>query len=193
MANDISRAVGYQQTWINPLFATYGSPLAQMMTTWLYGDRQSNPFADQPDQWPRAGRVAFIDRSLSFSCPSSTPVITTANLGGGKNILVFSRTASITTTTPFASPSGSTASAFVPIPSDLGNYVNVQIKRQDGFIDQESAAVNNNYGNGTKPFIRPAPEMWLGNQAREFTVTNNSGISLTVTLTFQIALLDTGR
>ena len=180
------RAVGYSNQWSSPLFATYGSALSLAMTGWLYGDKQSNPFADQPDQWYRAGRIAFIDRQLTFTLPAtSTPVITTANLGGGKNILVFSRTATVTL--------NAVPGTFTPIPNDLANYVSVQIRRQDGFIDMETAPVNNNFGNGTRPFIRPAPEFWLGNQSREFTVVNTSALAVNLTLVFQIALLDTGR
>lgn len=187
---DAPRSFGYSNQWSNPLFSTYGSPLAESMTAWLYGDRQSNPYADSPAEWPRTGRIAFIDRAISFSLPNSTAVTTTTNLGGGKNILVFSRAYAIATTTPFATPG---SSVITPVPNDLGNYVSVQIKRQDGFIEQETAPVNNNYGVSGRPFIRPAPEFWLGTQLREFTATNTSTISLSLTLVFQIALLDTGR
>ena len=180
------RAVGYSNQWSNPLFATYGSALSLAMTGWLYGDRQSNPYWDKPDEWYRSGRIAFVDRVVSFSPGSSaTPSIVTANLGGGKNVLVFSRSATVVLS--------SVPGTFQPLPNELANYVTVQIKRQDGFIDQETAPINNNYGVSGRPFIRPAPEFWLGNQAREFTLINNSGVSLTVNLVFQIALLDTGR
>ena len=109
MANEDSRSVGYQQMWSNPLFSTYGSPLSQAMTRWLYADPNSNPYANDEAQWAKAGRVAFIDRTISFVLTDSTPKIVTASLGGGKNILVFSRSANLTYTpndsgTPFVVP-----------------------------------------------------------------------------------------
>jgi len=180
------RSFGYSNQWSNPLFATYGSALSLAMTSWLYGDRQSNPFWDQPAEWPRSGRIAFVDRVVNFTPGAgTTPQVVTANLGGGKNVLVFSRTATVTLS--------AVPGTFQPLPNELANYVTLQIKRQDGFIDQETAPINNNYGVSGRPFIRPAPEFWLGNQAREFTLTNLSGLAINVAVVFQIALLDTGR
>lgn len=192
MANDVTRSNGYSQQWANPLFSTYGNPLSQAMTAWLYGDQQSNPYATEPTEWPRSGRVAFIDRSLTFTLSAAKPtVITTANLGGGKNILVFSRSANYGN--PLASFENYTP---IPVPNDALNLVTCRIQRQDGFIDMETAPINNNFGTAGRPFIRPAPEFWLGNQSREFTVGTAIPLgenTLDITLTFQIALLDTGR
>ena len=180
------RSIGYTNQWANPLFATYGSALSLAMTSWLYGDKQSNPFWDQPGEWYRAGRIAFIDRVINFTPgASATPQVVTANVGGGKNVLVFSRSAVVKRDV--------VPGTFTPVPNELSDYITVQIRRQDGFIDQETAPVNNNYGVAGRPFIRPAPEFWLGNQSREFTLINTSGIAVTVSLVFQIALLDTGR
>ena len=190
MANETSRAVGYSQIWANPLFSTYGSPLSQAMTDWLYGDKYSNPYADDVASWPKAGRIAFIDRTLTFTLTAAKPtVITTANLGGGKNILVFSRSANYASQPP-------DATASIPVPNDVLNFVTCQIRRQDGFTDMETAPINNNFGTSGRPFIRPAPEFWLGTQLREFTVAApvlTGEQTLDVSLTFQIALLDTGR
>lgn len=187
------RSIGYSNQWSNPLFATYGSALSLAMTGWLYGDKQSNPFADQPDQWYRAGRIAFLDRTLTFNLDAtSTPVITTSNLGGGKNILVFSRSATVSPVEIPEPPEGE-CPCFPPVPNERGNYVTLQIRRQDGFIETETAPINNNFGNNGRPFIRPAPEFWLGNQSREFTAVNLLGVAATLRVTFQIALLDTGR
>jgi hypothetical protein len=177
-----------QGGWFNPAFATYGTPLAQKLTNWLYEDRVSNPTWQQPSEWAKVGRVAFLDRAVNIGpvAPSSTLAVT-ANLGGGKNIIIFSRQATV------RDEDAPAAGAYPVLPNELASYVSLQIQRQSGFIDTEDAPINNNFGFGYKPFIRPVPELWLGNETRTFTVTNTSAVTVNVLLTFQIALLDTGR
>lgn len=174
--------------YINPVFSTYGTPLAKQLTNWLYGDRTSNPSWDQESAWSKVGRVAYLDRTVKIlAVQNGTSAVSTVNLGGGKNIIVFSRQATVR----FAEAPAPAAMLFLP--NEIGSYVSLQIQRESGFIDVEDAPINNNFGLGQSPFIRPSPELWLGNETRQFTVTNNSGAVVDVILTFQIALLDTGR
>lgn len=180
-----------QGGWFNPAFATYGTPLAQKLTNWLYEDRVSNPAWQQPSEWAKVGRVAFLDRTVNIglvpAVGAGTTVSVTANLGGGKNIIIFSRQATV------RAAEAPAAGSYPVLPNELASYVSLQIQRQSGFIDTEDAPINNNFGFGYKPFIRPVPELWLGNETRTFTVTNTSQVDVNVLLTFQIALLDTGR
>ncbi len=184
--NDARNFATEQGGYINPVFSTYGTPLAKQLTNWLYADRTSNPAWDQESQWARVGRVAYLDRTVAItSLATGTSTVSTVNLGGGKNIVVFSRQATVRFTTP--------PGTMLVLPNQISSYVNVEIQRQSGFIDVEDAPIANNFGSGNEPFIRPSPELWLGNETRQFTFTNNSGSTVDVSLTFQIALLDTGR
>ena len=185
------------QAWCAPAFSTYGQSLGCYMTQWIYGDRQSNPFSEDRSKWPTTGRVAFLDRTVTFTSiaaavagPPIVPTIATqqVNIGGGKNVIVFARQASVITA---AAPA--VGAAFSVLPNEDASYVNVQIQRQSGFIDVEDAPVNNNFGFGYSPNIRPVPELWLGNETRQITVSNFSNNAVKVVLTFTIALLDTGR
>jgi len=185
-----------QAMFVNPAFANYGTPYGYRMTEWLFGDKQSNPYWDQPEKWFHSGRVAFIDRTVSFL---SVPVVTGGglipgaatqqiNLGGGKNVIIFCRQASVlTSTAPIP------AAAFAALPNENASYVHAQIQRQSGFIDVEMAPIQNNFGFGWRPNIRPVPELWLGNESRQVTINNFSNNLVNVTLTFTLALLDTGR
>ena len=186
-----------QAALTNPAFANYGTAYGYRMTEWLYGDRQSNPFWDQPDKWHTVGRVAFLDRAVTFTAVAAavvapfTPTVATqqVNLGGGKNVIVFARMATvINTTAPVGAPP-----VYTVLPNEQASYVDVQIQRQSGFIDVETAPIQNNFGFGFKPNIRPVPELWLGNETRQITVTNNSNNAVKVVFTFLLALLDTGR
>lgn len=186
-----------QQAWCAPAFSTYGQALGTRMTEWLYADRQSNPFADDRSKWPTTGRVAFLDRVVTFTAVAAATIgppfvpgtaQLSVNIGGGKNVIIFSRQATvISTTAPGA------GAAFAVLPNEQASYVDLQIQRQSGFIDVESAPINNNFGFGFRPNIRPVPELWLGNESRLFTVSNNSNNIVKVVLTFTLALLDTGR
>jgi hypothetical protein len=155
----------------------------------LYADRQSNPFASDPSKWPTTGRIAFLDRAVTFTTINAGATqIQQVNIGGGKNVIIFSRQASVITA---AAPAVGTA--FAVLPNEDASYVDLQIQRQSGFIDVETAPIQNNFGFGWRPNIRPVPELWLGNESRQITVTNNSNNAVKVVLTFTLALLDTGR
>jgi hypothetical protein len=179
-----------QNSYCAPSFSTYGQALGARMTEWLYADRQSNPFADDRSKWPTVGRIAFLDRVVLF--PSVAAAATTTsqvNIGGGKNVIVFSRQAAVLNTT---APAGAPP-AYPVLPNEQASYVDLQIQRQSGFIDVETAPISNNFGFGWAPNIRPVPELWLGNESRQITVTNNGSNTVKIVLTFTIALLDTGR
>ena len=180
--------------WCAPSFSTYGQALGCRMTEWLYADRQSNPYADDRSKWPTTGRVAFLDRVVTFTTVPALAAgiagqaIQQVNIGGGKNIIVFSRQATVINTTAPA-----VGVAYAVLPNEQASYVDVQIQRQSGFIDVETAPIQNNFGFGWLPNIRPVPELWLGNESRQFTVFNNSNNAVKVVFTFTVALLDTGR
>ena len=182
------------QQWCAPSFSTYGQALGTRMTEWLYADRQSNPFAADPSKWPTTGRIAFLDRAVTFTTVPAVAggiagqAIQQVNLGGGKNVIIFSRQATVITT---AAPAAGVA--FSVLPNEDASYVDLQIQRQSGFIDVETAPIQNNFGFGWRPNIRPVPELWLGNESRQITVFNNSTTVVKVVLTFTLALLDTGR
>ncbi len=179
--------------YVNPLFSTYGTPLAKQLTDWLYCDQTSNPLWNQPSQWAKVGRVAFLDRTVTFESVAPGDTSTqSVNLGGGKNILLFSRQASLRDTATAGVLPASTPNTRV-LPNELGSYCVLKIERQSGFIDTETAPVNNNFGFGFQPYIRPVPEFWLGNEIRTFTFTNSSDVTVRADFTFCIALLDTGR
>jgi len=183
-----------QNSWCAPSFSTYGQSLGARMTEWLYADRQSNPMAENRAAWPTVGRIAFLDRVVTFTAvpavaAAPTNIVTQQiNLGGGKNVIIFSRQAAVITT---EAPAAGTA--FAVFPNEQASYVNLQIQRQSGFIDVETAPINNNFGFGWAPNIRPVPELWLGNETRQVTVTNLSKNVVNISLTFTLALLDTGR
>ena len=91
--------------WCAPSFSTYGQALGCRMTEWLYVDRQSNPNADDRSKWPTTGRIAFLDRVVTFTTVAAAAggvagqAIQQVNIGGGKNIIVFSRQATVINTT----------------------------------------------------------------------------------------------
>ena len=181
-----------QAALCNPAFASYGVPYGYRMTEWLYADRQSNPFAGEPAKWSSVGRVAFLDRTVTFTAVPAVGGVNTqiqqVNLGGGKNIIIFARMATaVVATAPIA------GTTFPVLPNEEASYVTLQIQRQSGFIDVETAPIQNNFGFGWRPNIRPVPELWLGNESRQFTLQNFSFNVINVSLTFTCALLDTGR
>jgi hypothetical protein len=180
------------QQYISPAFATYGPAYAARMTEWLYSDRQSNPLWDRPAEWHKQPfRVAFLDRAVTFTSVTAgsfaTPGTATeiVNIGGGKNVIVFARQASVLDVDAPAT--------YNVLPNEQASYVDIQIQRQSGFIDLERAPVNNNFGFGWSPNIRPVPELWLGNETRQISAFNAGTNDVRIVLTFTVALLDTGR
>lgn len=194
MENPTTLTAAQQAAYTNPAFASYGVPYGFRMTDWLYGDRQSNPYWNQPEKWGGVGRVAFLDRVVTFAAVPAVAAgvpgtqVQQVNLGGGKNVIIFARMATVFTTTP---PAAGVTPAVLP--NERSSYVFCQIQRQSGFIDTENAPIQNNFGFGWRPNIRPVPELWLGNESRNFTIQNFSSDIVNVQITFLLALLDTGR
>ena len=174
--------------YIDPIFSAWATPLGEAYTSWLYADKQSNPLYDQPEQWAGAGQVVFADRSLNFiGIADGNTKTLPLNLGGGKNVLVFSRVCAVV---PFTVP---VAVNTVVLPNQISSYVTVQEERQDGLIEIETTPITNVFGFGWLPHTLPFPEKWQGNQQRSLTITNNSGAQVNVRFSWKIAYLNTGR
>jgi hypothetical protein len=173
--------------YIDPVFSSWATPLGEAYTRWIFADRQSNPFYDQPDKWPNAGQVVFADRSLNFAGVTNGSTSTLPlNLGGGKNVIVFSRVCIV-------APSAAAAPNAVVLPNQISAYVTVQQQRQDGLIEIEQTPIVNTFGFGWSTHSFPCPEKWQGNQQRSLTITNSSGSTVDVSFSWKIAYLNTGR
>lgn len=175
--------------YIDPVFSSWATPLGEAYTKWLFADKQSNPFFDQPDKWPNAGQVVFADRSLNFltvGAGAGTTVTLPLNLGGGKNTLVFGRVCIVAPTAPVV-PNA------VVLPNQISAYVTVLQERQDGLIETETTPIVNTYGFGWSPHSFPCPEKWQGNQQRNLTIINSTGIVIDVRFSWKIAYLNSGR
>lgn len=179
--------------YIDPVFSSWSTALGEAYTRWIFADKQSNPYYDQPEKWPNAGQVVFADRTLNFfsiAAPAggATGVTSTLplNLGGGKNIIVFSRTCIVV-------PSTVGTPNTVVLPNQISAYVTVQQERQDGLIETETTPIVNAYGFGWAQHSFPCPEKWQGNQQRSLTVTNSSNVAVDVRFCWKIAYLNTGR
>jgi hypothetical protein len=177
----------YKGGYIDPIFSCWATPLGEAYTSWLYADKQSNPYYDQPAEWAGAGQVVFADRSLNFTGLANNNTQTLPlNLGGGKNVLVFSRVCAV-----FPKTAGTPNT--VVLPNQIHSYVSVQEERQDGLIEIETTPISNTFGFGWSPHVLPFPEKWQGNQQRSLTVTNTSGVEVNVRFSWKIAYLNTGR
>jgi hypothetical protein len=173
--------------YIDPQFARYDTELAGAMTEWLYADPKSNPLWNNPELWPTGPRVQMIQRNLTFTGLAAAAASTqTLNftIAGGRNAIVFSRSASV----------ARTAATVETLPNTLASYVTVEQRRVDGFLEIETAPINNCFGLVPGwPVTTPAPQFWEGNVQRRFTVTNNSAIQVNIDFSFMVAFLDTGR
>jgi hypothetical protein len=179
-----------QQFPVHPDFSQYGPQLGAKLTAWLFGDPNASPYAKQKEKWFEAGRVATRDVTVQFASVGATSqaIDPGVNLGGSRNVIVFARSASVAVA---AAPAVNAPPFFLP--NSLLDYVDVQIQRQSGWIDTETAPISNVFGFGWAPHVSPVPECWLGNELRTITVFNRSLETITVNLTFHLALLDTGR
>ena len=173
--------------YIDPVFSSWSTQLGEAYTRWIFADKQSNPYYDQPDKWPMAGQVVFADRSLNFTgIANGAQATLPLNLGGGKNVIVFSRTCIVYPSTP-ANPNT------VVLPNQISAYVSVQQERQDGLIEIETSPIVNTFGFGWSQHSFPCPEKWQGNQQRSLTITNSTGSTVDVKFNWKIAYLNTGR
>lgn len=175
---------------VDPTFAQYPDTLAAALTGWLYGNKESNPQFNDPSKWGESGfAVTFLDRSLTFAAvPAGGSVPTKLNLGGGKNVIVFSRVAAVTPSEIVDDPNT------IVLPNQLSNFVTVEQKRTDGLVViQADTPILSTFGWGLAPYVLPVPERWLGNLEQLFTVTNNLAYAVDITLSWHIAILTTGR
>ncbi len=173
--------------YIDPVFSSWATPLGEAYTRWILADKQSNPYYDQPAKWPEAGQIVFADRSLNFLAVANGATQTLPlNLGGGKNVIVFSRVCAVVPTTP-ATPNS------VVLPNQISSYVTVHEERQDGLIEIEDTPITNVFGMGWAQHTFPCPEKWQGNQQRSLTVTNQTGDMVNMMFSWKIAYLNTGR
>lgn len=175
--------------YIDPVFSSWSTALGEAYTRWIFADKQSNPYYDQPDKWPNAGQVVFADRSLNFLGVANGATATLPlNLGGGKNVIVFQRACIV-------APSTAVNPNTVVLPNQISAYVTIQQERQDGLIETETTPIVNVYGFGWAPHQFPCPEKWQGNQQRSLTVVNSTGLvdSVDIRISWKIAYLNTGR
>ena len=167
--------------WINPTFAQWGRAQANWMTQWLYQDR-SYPEWNNPNNWPNAGLVRIVQRTITFG-PLGVGGIGTGVMDffGGRNYILLARTVAATT-------------SVAPVASVETDLILYQEVTKAGTKIVEEQAVSMIAGTGELPFVLPIPDFVLGNERRDVTVTNNTGIaSVTVRVGWTVAFLDTGR
>lgn len=174
------------QHYIDPAFARYDPVLAAAMTRFLYADPTS-PVQNDPNRWQGAGVVRYINRTLAFPDvgPGGQTDSARINLVGGRNCIVFAKMITVTPSAP-AAP--------IVVPNQYASYVNVEIKRADGFILTEDQPASNTFGSGQWPFTYPSPDLWAGTTERVVTVTNNNNPdTCDIVLNWLVAVLDFGR
>lgn len=177
--------------WVAPEFSAY--PLGAQYTHWIYSDPQSNPeYWDKPHKWSGSGMVAEQDREVVFTNLASgvTPFLaantqsTSLKLTGGKNCIVFARYIA------FKIERGSITQK---LPTQLGAYVWVRQRLDEGYLEIEDTPTVNVFGYGWSPHKFPAPITWNDKLARTLTLSNTSGFTLaSVTVGFKTMYLNTG-
>ncbi len=174
---------------VDPTFSGQPEALAAALTQWLWANPKSNPRAANPDSWDETGfAVTFLDRSITFSAvPAGETASQKLNLGGGKNVIVFSRVQTVTPTTIATDPNT------IVLPNQLPNFTLVQQKRTDGLEVIQEVPLQSCFGWGLAPYVLPVPERWLGNLEQRFVVTNNNTYPVDITLSWHLAILNTGR
>ena len=172
--------------WVDPAFSRYDPNLAYALTVWLYSDPGSNPLWNQPDKWAGSGRVQYVMRTLGYTdLANGSSETQKLSMSGGRNSVIFARTASVV---------ASTAPGTLPtMPNERLDYVYVEQKRTDGWIEIENQPLANCYGTGSWPFTMPVPERWYANSDRNIKITNGSGDTSDIYLSWVVAMLDTGR
>jgi len=176
--------------YIDPSFANIDDKaLSVAFTHWLYGDANGNPSSwDKPELWPNGPRVKYIKRRLTAVIASGgadDEQIT--NLWGGKNAIIFSRSATVRLT---AAPAG----AALRIPNEHAEYVTFKQLSDDGQFNVEENPISAIFGTiPGQPIVLDPPEMWWGNATKTYTIGNDISASVTVHLTWMAAVLDIAR
>lgn len=166
----------------NPLASTYLTPTVGHI-------EELSKKVPNLGAWLRTARVTFLDRSVTFAVPAGSNVVQTFNITGGYDALVFSRSATVVDAIAPISGGEGAPPIYAVLWNTLDQYVEIQVERQGGSVDTEQAPSINNFGLGLDPNKRPSPEWWSGKDLREFTITNNSGRDVKVTITFTLVLL----
>ena len=173
--------------FIAPAFAQYDKDLARAMTAWLYNDI-SSPTHGKPELWSNGPRVQFVQRNLEFST-LATGVAQESNdlLFGGKNAILFGRSATAKETTP--------SIVARQLNNSIASNVEYQQRIIGGSIEILQAPVSGLFGAiPGQPWTYPAPFFWYGQHFRKFTVVSSwTNDTVDLTLTFMAAVLDTGR
>jgi hypothetical protein len=172
--------------WVHPAFVKYGE-FGVTMTAWLYGDPASNPVSwESPEDWHRGPRLACVKRNLNFVVATGATGTTTTNIWGGKNAVVYSRTATI-------KPTAVPATARILPNEDLSYIIYTQLSDDGKQVIQDSP-IENVFGNTPgQPWISEQPELWWGTCYKKHSVLNNRAASITADLTWTAWVLDTGR
>jgi hypothetical protein len=179
--------------WVAPAFSQFD--LGEQYTAWLYSDPQSNPDSyNDPSRWPGAGVVMVQSRSVITDVPAATGApFTTANtatinldLAGGKNAVVFARYCSVVPGLRLGGGIGQ------QLPTQTWGYVWVRQTRQDGYLEIQDTVLPTVFGVGWSPQDFPAPIMWNDKLKRTLTLSNVGLLDVTVSLTWDVAYLNTG-
>jgi hypothetical protein len=177
MANDSLNVAG-GLNFVYPGFARYGQGQALAMSQFLLRDR-TNPFVEQPDVWA-SQFIRIVSRTLSFSAVATgtTTAATLFQPTNGQNYITMSRQ----------------GDAILNGGATGQNLVAVKAKQTqaDGTILDDTAPVTNLFGSAEEPYVLFVPDLVVGTAKRYWTITNNTGNTIDVDLTFNIAYLDVG-
>lgn len=168
--------------WYYPGFARYGADMARFLTNFLYSD-PAYPLKDMPANWSRSGMVRIVSRTLDFAGSAGTGLSTgssqtlnSRSFVNGRNFIVIGRTASAYET-----------AALTAVDQQL---IDLRQTQADGTIIDDTAPLANLVGSGELPGILPVPDCILGTAQRNYEVTNRWTATSTISITFQIAMLD---
>lgn len=175
--------------FIHPLFGGYAEKdpdFAEAMTRHLYED-PDNRLSWDPADWRRGPQPQFVTRTLTFEDVPATlganSSTTTSNLLGGRNYVLFGRSALV-----------QVGAGTDVLPNELTTFFNYRESLAFGQTNIEEGPLDFVFGSRPAfPVVLMQPILGMGRMAREYYVENNSGSVATVILSFQLAVLDTGR
>lgn len=184
-------APAHEYPFIAPEFeARYGyGPMAWKCTQWIFGDKQSNPFWNDPTRWEACGNARLQRRVLNFTNIAATTGTGSDRilLGGGKNCVVVGWRASFR---PNAVPT------HYQLPDSRLLYGTVKVTRDDSVVICDTAQlllvcqyVNGLVGSG----LTAAPEFVLGGSQYTVDVANVNSAAMDFEFVWDVISLDTGR
>lgn len=186
MAND-RLAINSGREYFYPGFARYGADYSRVLTNWIFGD-PSNPFANQPERWPDIATVRDRGGTLRFDGGDGVTRGTGLGVGasqtlnfefnGGRNYIIWGRTAE--------------ATEYTGTPDSINtSLIDYSIKLSDGTILDSDAPITTGFGSGEQPYVHILPQLMLGTQRMQVTVTNRTGAAgIFVNLSFKYFFLD---